>query len=74
MTQPLAPKTPDLSLGVWGFFCGVGLGIRGCISGCGGCLGFWVKVGRSLSGKRPGVRLGREVLTLGLSLLFNLVG
>ena len=54
MTQPLTPKTPDLSLGVWGFFCGVGLGSRGCVSGCVGCLRFRVKVWGSLGRERTG--------------------
>ena len=74
MTQPLAPKAPDLPFGFLDFICGVGLGNRGCISGCGGCLGSWVKVWRFLGGKWPGVRLRREVLTFGLSLLFYFVG
>ena len=74
MAQPLSPKAPDLPFRFWGFICGVGLGSRGCVSGCGGCLWSWVKVWRSLGGNRPGVRLGSEVFAFGLSLLFYFVG
>ena len=74
MAQPLAPKAPDLPFRFWGFISGVGLGIRGCVSVCGGCLGSWVKVWRSLGGKRPWVRFGCEVFSFGLSLLFYFVG
>ena len=72
MAQPLAPKTPDLPFRFWGFICGVGLGSRGCVSRCGGCLGSWVKVWRSLGGHRPGVRLESEVFSFDLSFVILL--
>ena len=74
MAQPLTPKTLDFGLGVWGFFCGVGLDSKGGVLRGVGCLRFRFKEGGFLCGKRSGSGFGREVLAPGFALLFHLVG
>ena len=59
MAQPFAPKAPDLPFRFWGFICGVGLGSRGCVSGCGAVWGLGLKYGGRWVG--IGWGLGLEV-------------